>query len=177
MLSKKRLSILICLSITFLFIVGLFIIHMLNPSSPKEYFIFQDINECSLLLPADRSDLTIEEYTLPDKDKNLSNLSYEHFWGMKFHSTELEYEIFAYEFVDSDSALKYYINVTGQSSYKKELPLSSDNINRRLSSSKGILSYRLVVVYQNKAYLIISPSKYEDAINKLLAENFSIPLS
>lgn len=172
MLFKKKLPILISLSITFLFIVG-FIIYVLNYSSPNEYFIFQNINECNQLLPADQSNLTIDRYVLPDKDKNLKDLSYEHFWGMKFYSAELEYEIFAYEFRDSSSALKYYINVTGQNSYKKELPLSNDNANRRLSASKGLSSYRLVVVYQNKAYLVIAPNEYEDEINKLLAETFS----
>lgn len=150
---------------------------MLNVSTPNKYFIFQNINECNNLLPSEQSDLTIERYDLPDKDKNLDNLSYEHFWGMKFYSKELEYEFFAYEFVDSDSALKYYMNVTGQNSYKKELPLNSDNPNRRLSSSKGMFFYKLVVVYQNKAYLVIAPKKYKDSINKLLEETFSYPLS
>ncbi len=156
-------------------IVG-FVVYMLKSSSPNEYFIFQNINECNQLLPADQSDLTIDRYTLPEKDKYLNNLSYEHFWGMKFYSAELEYEFFAYEFVDSNSALKYYINVTGQSSYKKELPLSSDNPNRRLCSSKGMFSYILVAVYQNKAYLVIAPDEYDNEINKLLAETFSYQL-
>lgn len=176
MLFKKNLTLLICLSISFLFIVG-FVVYMLNYSSPNEYFIFQDINECSQLLPAEQSNLTIDKYALPEKDKYLNDLSYDHFWGMKFYSTELEYEFFAYEFVDSDSALKYYISVTGQNSYEKELPLSSDDPNRRLSSSNGMFFYRLVVVYQNKAYLVIAPDEYEDEINQLLAKTFSYPLS
>ena len=69
------------------------------------------------------------------------------------------------------------MNVTGQNSYKKELPLNSDNPNRRLSSSKGMFFYKLVVVYQNKAYLVIAPNEYEEEINNLLEEAFSCPLS
>lgn len=164
------------LIVVFLLIVG-FVLYMLNYSSPDEYYIFQSINECEQLIPTDQTDLIIEQYTSPEKDKNVKDLSFKSFFGMKFHSNELEYEIFAYEFADSDSALKYYINVTGQSSYEKELPLSDSNANKRLSSSKGMTSYRLVAVYQNKAYVIVAPNQYEDAINKMLATVFSFQLS
>lgn len=150
---------------------------MLNYSSPSKYYIFQDIKECEKLIPAEQSDLVIEKYASPYKDESLEELSYENFWGMNFNSNELKYEIFAYEFIDSDSALKYYINVTGQNSYEKELPLSNDNDNKRLSATKGMTSYRLVAVYQNKAYLIVAPKEYEKAINKLLADTFSYQLS
>ncbi len=176
MLSKKNLPILLGLIASFLLITG-FVIYMLNFSSPNEYFIFQTIDECEKLIPTDQTDLLIERYTSPEKDKNLKGLSYESFFGMNIHSNEVKYEIFAYEFVDSNSALKYYINVTGQNSYKKELPLSDDTENKRLSSSKGMFSYRLIAVYQNKAYVIVAPSHFEKVINKLLATTFSYPLS
>lgn len=176
MLSLKKLPILFGLIVFILFIAG-FVIYMLNYSSPNEYFIFQNLNECEQLVSIEQSDLVIDRYTLPDKDENLKELSYESFFGMKLHSNELEYEIFAYEFVDSDSALKYYINVTGQNSYEKELPLDDDDENKRLSSSKGMSSYRLIVVYKHKAYFITAPKQYEDAINKLLANTFSYQLS
>ena len=96
---------------------------------------------------------------------------------MEFRSSDLKYEIFAYEFVDSNSALKYYINVTGQTSYEKELPLDESYENKRLSSSKGMSSYRLIAVYQNKAYVIVAPKQYEDIINKMLASTFSFQIS
>lgn len=150
---------------------------MLEYSSPNEYFIFQTIDECEKLIPADQNDLIIEQYASPDKDKNLKDLSYESFFGMKFHSNELEYEIFAYEFVDSNSAFKYYINVTGQNSYEKELPLDDNDENKRLSSSKGMSSYRLIAVYQHRAYVIVAPKQYEDTINNVLATVFSFQLS
>lgn len=175
MLSKKKLPILLGLIVVLLLIAG-FVIYMLNYSSPNEYFIFQTIDECERLIPTDQTDLIIEQYVSPEKDKNLKELSFESFFGMKFHSNELEYEIFAYEFVDSNSALKYYINVTGQNSYEEELPLSDDNENKRLSSSKGMSSYRLIAVYQHKAYVIVAPKQYEDAINKMLATTFSCQL-
>lgn len=172
----KKLPILLGLIVVLLLIVG-FVIYMLSYSSPNEYYIFQTIDECEQLIPTDQTDLIIEQYASPEKDKNLKDLSFESFFGMKFHSNELEYEIFAYEFADSNSALKYYINVTGQNSYEKELPLSDSDENKRLSSSKGMLSYRLIAVYQNKAYVIVAPPQYEDTINKMLATVFSFQLS
>lgn len=173
---SKKLPILLGLIVVFLLIAG-FVIYMLIFSSPNEYFIFQTIDECEQLIPTDQTDLLIERYTSPEKDTNLKGLSYESFFGMNIHSNEVEYEIFAYEFVDSNSALKYYISVTGQNSYEKELPLSDDNENRRLSTSMGMSSYRLIAVYQNKAYVIVAPKQFEEAINKLLSTTFSCKLS
>ena len=86
---------------------------------------------------------------------------------------DLKYEIFAYEFVDSDSALKYFIQATGRNDYKKELPLSADQENKRYSARKGMLSYRLVVVYRNMAYLVNAPVEYANAVEKLLEDTFS----
>ena len=114
---------------------------------------------------------TLNKYVCIGKQKILS------LFGIKFHSNELEYEFFAYEFADSNSALKYYINVTGQNSYEKELPLGDDNENKRLSSSKGMSSYRLIAVYRHMAYGIVAPKQYEDAINNMLTTVFSFQLS
>lgn len=172
----KKISIFVCLTLLIIFITG-FIVYMLNYSSPSEYFIFQDISECESLIPADQSDLMIEKYGTSVKDNNSRGLSYDCFWGMKFESDELKYEIFAYEFLDSDSALKYYVNVTGQKNHEKKLPLSDDSENKLLSSTKGISEYRIVAVYQNRAYLLIAPKQYEEEINALLANTFSYKLS
>ena len=92
---------------------------------------------------------------------------------MKFRSSDLKYEIFAYEFVDSDSALKYFIQATGRNDYKKEFPLSADQENKRYSTSRGMFSYSLVVVYRNMAYLVNAPVEYANAVEKLLEDTFS----
>lgn len=150
---------------------------MLNSSLTNEYFIFQNIEECELLIPEEQSQIDVNRYDSPDNDTNSKGLSFNSFWGMKFQSDSLKYEIFAYEFVDSNSALKYYVNVTGQHSYEKKLPLNSQDENKLLSASKGMSSYRIVAVYQNKAYLIMAHKQYEDEINKLLANTFSQKIS
>ncbi len=175
MIFKKKLSGLICLSVIFVFIIG-FILYVFNFSEPDEFYIFQNIDECEKLIPAEQSDSVVERYNTPDKDKELKNLSYENFWGINYVSDQLEYEIFAYEFIDFDSALKYYINVTGKDAYEKELPLGNDGDNKYFSSTKGMFLYEVVVVYQNKAYRLTAPVQYADDINNLLANTFSYQL-
>ena len=178
MISKKKLPILCILFVLPipLFIGGFFLSVLINPS-PHEYYIFQTIDECEQLIPADQTGLTIDRYDTPEKDKKLKGLSYESFFGMKFHSDEVEYEIFAYEFPDTSSALKYYIQVTGQRSYEKELPLSEFDDNKRLLSSRGMSPYYdLIAVYQNKAYVITAPQRCIGALSELLAATFSFRL-
>ena len=96
---------------------------------------------------------------------------------MDYKSDSLQYEIFAYEFEDSDSALKYYVNVTGQTSYEKKLPLDDTDENKLLSASSGMSSYRLIVVYKNMAYQIIAPKQYKSELHGLLSSTFSIKIS
>ena len=171
-MKRKRASIVIC---TFLFvaIVIVSLTYMLLNPLPRDYFVFQSIEECEGLIPTDRSDVNIDQYDTPNEDEDLKDLTYHNFWGMKFKSDTLEYEIFAYEFEDADSALKYYVNVTGQNSYMKRLPLNEQDDNNLLSVSKGIFSSRIVVISQNRAYQVIAPSRYVDKIHELLTDAFS----
>ena len=86
----------------------------------------------------------------------------------------MKFEIFAYEFEDSNSALKYYVNVTGQKSYEKKLPLDDTDENKLFSASSGMSSYRLIVVYKNMAYKITAPKQYKAELHDLLSSTFSI---
>ena len=173
MMNKKRLAPTVLCLILFAVVGIVLLTYMtLNPLT-REYFIFQNIEECELLIPTDHSNAEIIRYDSPSKDKKLKGLPYNNFWAVKFESDTLEYEIFAYEFVDSDSALKYYINVTGKNSYEKNLPLKSEDENKLFCASRGMFFYEIVVIYQNKAYQIIVPNRYEDEVNNLLATAFS----
>lgn len=175
-MNKKTFTMVVC-SILFAGVVIGALTYMFHHPLTHEYYIFQNLEECELLLPADRSQINIDRYDSPDSDKSLKELHYHDFWGLKFQSDALEYEIFAYEFTDADSALQYYINVTGQHRYEKKLPLKSEDENKFLSASKGTSSYRMIGVYQNRAYQIITPKQYADEVNKLLANTFSQKLT
>lgn len=171
-MNKKLLSL---ITIPFIFVVlavGVLIYMFLNPFK-HEYYIFQNIIECENLIPSNQIDVNIELYDSPNSDKYIKDLQYEKFFGMNYKSNDVKYEIYAYEFEDKNSALEYYINVTGKTGYKKELPLDEDDENKLFGASKGMHVYRMIVVCQNKAYIIISPPQYENKISELLKNTFS----
>ncbi len=172
-MKKRPLLIAILLLVS---IIGLLTYMFLNPR-PNEYYIFQNIEECEDLIPHNQSGINIDRYDTPTADKDLKGLTYCNFFGMSFESDTLKYKIFAYEFENSDSALKYYVNVTGQKSYEKNLPLNEEEDNKLLLASQGMSTYTVVVISKNKAYKLIAPNQYVDEISKLLAETFSQKIS
>ena len=145
--------------------------------TPDNFYIFNSISECEKLISVDKSNINVEIYDDNNKDENSKGLLYNGFFGMNYESEELKYEIFAYEFEDANSALKYYVNVTGQKNYENKLPLSSSDENKLLSASSGMFSYRLIVVCKNMAYQINAPKQYKNAIIELLSTIFSIKVA
>ena len=126
------------------------------------YYIFSDISECYQL---ETKDADIEKYETPDSDKYLKALEYTNFYGVKYKSSECEFEIFAYEFKDADTAKQYYTNVTGK----------TDPFDCTFSSSTGMASCRLAVIDFERGYIAktTSSSKYIEAMKKILGEVFS----
>ena len=176
MTRKTKLTILI-IAIATIVLSGFFVQIFKSINTYDEYYIFAEIGECEKLLPSDQTNIKIEIYDTVSNDKNLQDLSYNHFFAMDYKSNSLQYEIFAYEFEDSDSALKYFVNVTGQTNYEKKLPLDDNDENKLLSASSGMFSYRLVVVYKNMAYQIIAPKQYKSELHDLLSSTFSIRIA
>ena len=150
---------------------------MFNRPLTHAYYIFNSLEECEGLIPTLQSHENILRYDSADSDECLKQFSYDDFWGVQYQSDRLEYEIFAYEFDDPDEALKYFINATGKHGYEKKMPLNHEEENKFLSATKGMISYEIIAVYQNKAYRLIAPKQYEDEINELLADAFSQKLS
>ena len=169
---RKKSPIIVCSILFVVFAITAFARILLNPL-PDEYFIFQNLEECERLIPSNLAGTNIERYHTPTDDKDLKDLSYHTFWGVNFQSGTLKYKLFAYEFENSDSALKYYVNVTGENFYEKRLPLNEQEDNILLSASRGATTYQIVVVSQNRAYQLNAPNKYADEINELLAQTFS----
>ena len=133
-------------------------------SLPKYTYMFQNLEECKQLKSYEQIPAQIVEYLDPTIDKNYNDLNYKFFWGMKYQSENLEYEIFAYEFTSKDYALKYYVNVTEDdtSDYITWIEIFSDN------------QYEFVVIENDKVYVIKSSSLYIDSINKMLSDTFSV---
>ena len=176
-MTRKTKRTILSIAIATIVLTGFFIQIFKSINTYNEYYIFAEIGECDNLLPSDQTNVKIEIYDTVSNDKNLQDLSYNNFFAMDYKSDSLQYEIFAYEFEDSDSALKYYVNVTGQTSYEKKLPLDDTDENKLLLASTGMFSYRLMVVYKNMAYQIIAPKQYKAELHDLLSSTFSIKIS
>lgn len=163
------------LIITIAFVVFVvFLVRIITVSlSNHKYYIFSEISECEHLIPDNKDGVTVERYSNADNDEDLKELSYEEFFGMKYKSDILEYEIFAYEFSNSDSALEYYVNVTGKKSLEKNLPLDIEDENKLWSTSSGMILFEVVVTHKNKAYKLTAPKQYEREINELISIVFS----
>ena len=94
---RKKLPI-IAVPILFFGIVAVALIYMFfNNPLPKEYYIFENLEECENLISTDSENESFSKYDLPSDDKDLDNLSYNKFWGGEFKSDSLKYEIFAYD--------------------------------------------------------------------------------
>ena len=129
-------------------------------------YIFADISECENIEKLKHEDAIITVYDTPEKDKNAKGLEYEKFFAAEYDSSELEFEIFAYEFKDGDTAKKYFRNETGK----------KDDRDINFSSSKGMFGYILIVINDNMAYSALSSSADADELEDFLANVFSLNL-
>ncbi len=140
---------------------------------PTYVFMFQNLDECKQLKSYEQNAIEIVEYLAPSADESYNGLEYESFWGMKYRSANLDFEIFAYEFTCKDNALKYYINVTGYDKYAEKLPVEDSDKNILFFNAFGENNYQIVVMEGNKAYQLLSYNLSSDAIDQMLSEVFS----
>lgn len=140
---------------------------------PTYMFMFQNLDECKQLKSYEQNAIEIVEYLDPSADESYNGFGYESFWGMKYRSANLDFEIFAYEFMCIDDALKYCNNVPDFDRYAGKLPVEDSDKTILGFNSFGENNYQIVVMEGNKAYQLLSynPSSY--AIDKMLSEVFS----
>ncbi|MBQ8416621.1 MAG: hypothetical protein IJX13_06980, partial [Clostridia bacterium] len=141
---------------------------------PMYMFMFQDLDECKQLKKYEQISAEIEEYILPDGDESCDGLGYESFWGMKYRSANLSYEIFAYEFNSKNDALKYYMDATGDDKYADRLPVENSDKNIHGTKTFGNAKYQVTVIEGNKAYKLVSSNVIIDKIDEMLSVVFSV---
>ena len=132
---------------------------------PKEpiCYIFEDISECENIEKLKSEDAVVTVYDSPDSDKNLGDLQYDDFYCASYKSNNLDFEIFAYDFVDSDSAKEYY---------NKETKLGCDS-DATFHTSKGMSLYDIIALEYDKVYIAKSSAKDSDDLNSFLNKVFS----
>ena len=148
-------------------IVVLIMAVLLCSCSAKGYafYIFSDISECEQILEQKHDDAEITVYDTPD-DKYIKDLEYVNFFACDYSSSELEFEIYAYEFSSKEDAMQYFTNVTGKSNQPE----------RSFSSSKGMFSFKVEAVDGNKVYRAVSPFYDDNDLLSFLKEIFSVEI-
>ena len=125
----------------------LYLLFLLLPDQEAEtldVYIFSDIEECRKFDEDMTSNAKVTIYNKPDTDTNLKDLKYLDFYACKCHSGEFEFEMFAYNFIDSDTAKEYFKNETGK----------NDDLEINFSNSSGMGLFRSIVIDGNKAYSV-----------------------
>lgn len=158
----KRINNVLCLLLSVILIFGLCACFDME----MKVYIFENIEECQNINAYKSDNAVIELYDSPDGDKYLKDLQYNDFFACKYSSESFDFEIFAYEFLDSDTSKEYFKNVTGNS--------SEDSSS--FSSVKGMLYYRRIVIDENKAYTIFSAPNDSDTVEEYIATVFSVKL-
>ena len=91
----------------------------------------------------------------------MKNLEYAEFWAAEYSCPEFKFELYAYEFVNSDVAKQYFNNITGK---------KSDDVS--FSSSSGMTKTRLAVVDHEKAYILFVHNSDFVEVNEFLGETW-----
>ena len=128
-----------------------------------EVYMFADISECSNIGNLEYEGGTLTEYDTPNGDKYLKKLQYNDFFAAKYESDKVDFKIFAYQFDNSETAQKYFINATG-----KDVDLETN-----FSASTGLFEYRLIVIDGVYAYTVFAPSSKYDEIEEVLSIVFT----
>ena len=137
------------------------------PGKPNIY-IFNDISECENISFLKYENSILYRYENPSSDTYLRKLSYVEYFAARYESDELEFEIFAYVFENSETAMQYFENVTGK----------NDNlsVNFSISSGVGLLgvsSSEIVVIDGKCAYTVFTPRNQLEETKRALGEIFS----
>lgn len=128
--------------------------------------IFSDMEECQEIKGLESDNIDLEIYDSPVEDKYLKKLEFQEFFGCKYSSDDLTFELFAYVFSNIENAMEYFENGTGVSS----------DLNPNFISSAGISSYSRIVVSENKAYVVYCKKADKENVINFLNSCFSVDI-
>ena len=128
-------------------------------------YIFSDISECQKISEQKAEGAQVEVLTSPDSDKYLQDAMYSQFYACRY-SSDFNFTLYAYEFVDESTAHDYFKRVTGKEYH--------DNIG--YSSVAGMSSYRRIVINKTDVYIVYTQSKTYVAVLEYLNGIFSVEL-
>lgn len=166
-MKKKQISILIACLVPVLLLLVFGIIGMSHHLDASIH-IFANLNECALIATAQNEDGSFSKYTDTVSDKDASGLAYTDFFAGEYTCGTYEFEIFAYQFDNEDSAQEYFERATGK---------NSEGVDSNFSLSSGLIKTRLVVFDKNRAYTVRMPTGDVDDVTQFLAAIFSVKIN
>ncbi len=128
-----------------------------------DIYIFENISECENIEKYKSDDAVVTICDTPNADKNLNELEYDSFYGSSYESDELDFEMFAYEFEDCDSAKEYFKKETGK--------IVADDTT--FITSIGMSKYEIVVIDGCRAYFVETSKADREDLNLFLSRAFS----
>ena len=112
--------------------------------APTDVYIYNEISECYSIENCPNESIIV--YDQPSEDKYIKELEYKNFYGCDFTAKEFSFQLFAYQFENSDSANEYFRSVTGKKSSEE----------KNFTDVTSLFSYRRVVVDNENAYIVYS---------------------
>lgn len=164
-MKRKNWGFIVVISLISIYLI-LFAIGNFYVGSYGGVYIFESIEECHKISELDYSGKVVTIYDSPDKDECIEDLRYTAFYGAKFRSYELNFEIFAYEFSSENEAREYYMNVAGM----------SPSANPCFLSSGGLFSSKILVINSKNAYTVYTSFLGDIALSDVLEDVFSIKI-
>ena len=131
------------------------------------YRMFDSIQECKQIGEGKNAEIT--QYESPTADKHWRSFDYLEFYGIKYHSEEFSFELFAYEFSSTEVAGQYYKAITGRD--------PAPEFKMEYSQSGGDFKSELVVRNESKAYSILASTRDMEAVKQYLTEIFTIDVA
>lgn len=130
-----------------------------------EVYIFTDLSECQAIESDQFTNAQVTVYDSPSNDKYIKDLDYSNFYACNYSSAQMHFELFAYEFPDSETAQAYFRNATGQAGNK--------TVNYLISEGLFSQTHHRIVCSKNLAYSIYTNPSDADAVANYINHIFS----
>lgn len=126
-------------------------------------YMYSSIQECNAITYVKAEDAVVTIYEDSSQDKYIEGIDYAAYFGCKYYSETMQFELFAYEFSDEDAAGTYFKNVTGK----------KNTSQKNYSDNTGIATYRRIALQDNKVYVVRSPKKDAVEVCEFINQIFS----
>ncbi|MBE6607502.1 MAG: hypothetical protein E7633_02955 [Ruminococcaceae bacterium] len=157
MKNKKIYTVIVSITLIVILVIGFWSF----PFGKQDFYIFADISECENIEEHIPDKSKLEIYDNPEKDPAIKDLEYESFYAAKYSSLKMDFEIFAYEFKNSEDLDEYYKN---RDEYFKGYGMKT----------QGVFYTYICVGDENKIYSLYTKTFDENEVMEVLKECFSI---